>query len=188
MELPKVLHHKTLLLLAAAILTTPAAADEKPSTPITAIRPGKALTADELALLFDAQVWKLHIDLPPKAVHGWVSLDLKEGGKDRQGWGISCGGQIRPDTNGEVLVAIIPVGGTLHAADKVRVVINGFGNVGSTTEDNPFKSLGIGRPGVPEDLKDGSFNLIGGYKGRTISSPVSSADKAISLRITTSEK
>jgi hypothetical protein len=187
MNLPAVPHHKTLLLLAAAILTTPAVADEKSSTPITSLRPGKALTADELALLFDAQVWKLHVDRPPGAKTFSMGFEIQERGKKRQAWGGGLGGLILPGSGGEVLVAIIPVGGTLNDADKVRVVKSAFGTTSKTTVDNPFKSLGIGRPGIPEDLKDGSFNLIGGYSGRVIGSPVSSADTAISLRITTSE-
>lgn len=198
MNLPTVLHHKTLLLLAAAILTAPAMADEKPETPIKSIRygkatpikslhAGKALTADELALLLDAQVWKLHVDLPPGAKYFQMGLEIQERDKKRQAWGGGLGGLIIPGSDGEILVAIIPVGGTINDADKVRVVNSAFGSVAKTTVDNPFKKLGIGRPGRPEDLKDGSFNLIGAYSGNVIGSPVSSADKAISVRITTSE-
>ncbi len=89
------------------------------------------------------------------------------------------------DTKRQLLIAIVPLdGGSISEAQKVRVTMVGFGMFVSSTADNPLRQMGIGGPlGSPEAVGDGTFNLIGGYEGGTISSPVSKADVIISLKI-----
>jgi hypothetical protein len=183
------IRHLALFLISVTALSLIVQADEGLPTPIKALHPGQALSADELAHLLDAHVWKFRVEPPPGARRFQMSLEIREREKNRRAWGCGLSGFIGPRSDGQVLVAILPVGGQpLNDADKVRIVLSGFnGSVASCSEDNPFKKLGIGRPGTPEQTKDGSFDLIGAYSGRVIGSPVSSADKAISLRITTSE-
>ena len=171
-----------LLLLSAASSAMPALAEDSVS-----LRAADALTASELARLLDAHVWKFEVDLPAGAKHVTVGLEIKEKGHESRGFVTGVSGPIRQDIKREVLIAIIPIGGTLNEAEKVRVIVNGFGIYAAGTDDNPLRKLGIGRPQSPEDNQDGSFNLIGGYKGSPISTPVSLADKVISLKVTTSQ-
>ncbi|HEV7300741.1 MAG TPA: hypothetical protein VGN72_15350 [Tepidisphaeraceae bacterium] len=161
------------------------AAEEPGQSQIT-VRPGGDLTAQELATLLDAHVWKLNVSLPEGAKEVSIRLDQQANGKDRVGFGAGINTPLMADTKREVLIAIVPIGGGLSEAEKVRVTIIGFGMVASRTDDNPLRKLGIGGPvGSPEAAGDGTFNLIGGYEGGNISSPVSKADRVISLKIET---
>jgi hypothetical protein len=172
---------RVILSLVVMVLTArPAMADGPPSQ---TLRPGTPLSAGELAQLLGAQVWKFDVAVPTGATQVEIGFSLKEKGRDARGFasGISC--SIENDTKRELLIAIIPLGGTLHDAEKVRVVVSGFGVSAAGNDDNPFRKLAIGRPVMPEDNKDGTFDLIGGYAGSTVSSPLSSADKVLSLKI-----
>jgi len=172
-----------ILLLVVMVLTAASAiADDSPSP---TLRPGTPLTAVELAQMLGVEVWKIGVAVPAEATHVEVTLSLKEKGLKARGFGTGISGPIEKDTKRELTIAIIPLNGTLNDAEKVRVVISGFGVHAAGTDDNPFKKLGIGRTETPEDNKDGSFNLIGGFEGSTVSSPISSADKVLSLKIRT---
>lgn len=148
------------------------------------VRPGGDLTAQELATLLDAHVWKLDVSVPEGAKEISISLHQQTKGKDRLAFGTGISTPLMADTKHELLVAIVPIGDNLSEAAKVRVTIMEFGMVASRTDDNPLRKLAIGRPvGSPEVLGDGTFDLIGGFEGGSISSPVSKADKFISLKI-----
>jgi len=180
--------HLALLLLVTMAFPPPGSAEDRSFTPIKAIRPGKALSADDLADLLDVQIWKLRVDLPRKAKYVRMGLEIRERGGTPEAWsGRLTMGPLSP-TEGEVMVAIIPIGGQpLDKADEVRVILSGFTGSTSMITENPFKSLRFLRPGTPEITEDGSFGLIGGSAGNKIQTPIASADKVISLRITTSE-
>jgi hypothetical protein len=159
------------------------AADEPKQVQVT-VRPGGDLTANELAALLGAHVWKLDVSLPASAKQVSLSLYQQAKGKERVGFGGGISTPLMADTKRQVLIAIVPIGGSLSEAAKVRVTMVGFGMVASRTDDNPLHKLGIGGPvGSPEAAGDGTFNLIGGYAGGTISSSVSMADRVISLKI-----
>jgi hypothetical protein len=167
-----------------APLTLSSRAAHEPTEGRAAIRPGGDLTADELAALLGAYVWKFDVSLPADVKQVSVGLYQQARGKERVGFGAGISTPLMADTKRRVLIAIVPVGGSISEAEKARVTIVGFGMVASMTDDNPLRKLGIGGPvGSPEVVGDGTFNLIGGYEGGTISAPVSKADRIISLKI-----
>ena len=148
-----------------------------------AVRPGGDLSADELASVLGVHVWKLDVSLPAdaKAVH--VALHQQAKGKPREGFGSGIETPLAADAKRQLLIAIVPIGGTLNEAEKVRVTLIGFGMVSGRTQDNPLRNMGIGKPQSPEAAGYGTFHLIGGYAGNTVSSPIAGADHVVSLRI-----
>jgi hypothetical protein len=147
---------------------------------------GSDLNAKELASLLGVYVWKVDVGLPDDAKRVNLHLEVKEKGKSGiKQFGPGNSAILSPKTTREILIAIIPLEGEISNSEKVRVIINAFGNVSSGIADNPLNKLGIGSDSIPQKASDGTFALIGGYKGDTISSPISeTADVLISLKIT----
>ena len=147
---------------------------------------GSDLKASELASLLGVYVWKLDVGLPDDTKAVSLHLEVQKKGETKKatfGGGIN-NNFVTKDTEREILIAIIPLNDDLYNAEKVRLTMNAFGMISSTIADNPLKNLGIGKPSLPEKNKDGTFSLIGGYKGDTIASPISEkADIVISLKI-----
>ena len=177
---------RVITLLIAAMFLLPSARAEE--TPVKKIEPGKPLTADELASLLGVQIWKLHATPPAGAKRVRVWLQVHERGKEPRPFGTSVGG-LTELGDGTVVVAIVPVGGqSVIEAEKVRVTLDAFGTQGSGIDANPLRSMGIGRPGRPEKRDDGTLDLIGGFRDKSISNGLAkTADTVISLKITASE-
>jgi len=149
------------------------------------VNQGSDLQASELASLMGLYVWKLDVDLPDDAKEVNVRLEVQKKGESKKNrLGSSIIGFVTPDVEREILIAIIPLEGDLINTDKVRVVIDAFGMKSSSIANNPLKYMGIGDKKNPQKASDGTFALIGGYNGDTISSPISeTADALISLKI-----
>lgn len=149
------------------------------------LRLSEELTAGELASILGTQVWKLDVSVPEGATKVSARLYRQAKGKERAEFGSGIETSLKFSTRRQLLIALVPIGGgDLSAAEKVRVIITGFGVSASSTGENPLYNLGIGRvAGAPEIASDGTFNLIGGYARGTISMPVSRADTLISLEI-----
>jgi hypothetical protein len=141
------------------------------------------IAADELAELLGAYVWKFDASVPAGAKRVVVSLQRATKGHAPYQLGAAAEGLIDDEMGHQVLIAIVPVGGSISDAQQVRVTVDAFGTCASKTVDNPFKSFGIGKPQRPENVGGGVFNLMGGYAGSTVASPLSRADVVISLRI-----
>jgi hypothetical protein len=141
------------------------------------------ISADELAELLGVYVWKFEASVPTGAKQVVVSLQSTSKGQAPSQLGSGASGPINDEFGHQILIAIVPIGENISEAPKVRITISAFGTLASTTVDNPLKSLGIGKPQRPENAGDGVFNLIGGYAGSTISTPVSLADVVVSLKI-----
>ena len=174
--------------VATAALVAPLsfAADNAPATPAATVTAGPALTADELATVLGALVWKLDVAFPQGATDANVGLSLRDNAiGSEQGFGTGVDSALRADTPRQLLVAVVPTGGGdgLHNAESVRVTIVGIGVTASTTTWNPFKGMAIGKPQTPEDLGGGRFALVGGYTGNNVSSPISRADRVLVLKI-----
>lgn len=159
-------------------------ADDEPKQEQVALRPGGDLTAEELATVLGAHVWKFDVSLPEGANEVSVSLHQRAKGMESLPFGTGMSAPLTAETKRQLLIAIVPLGGSLTEAEKVRVTIAGFGMVTSRTADNPLRGLGIGGPaGSAEPMSDGAFNLLGGYEGGTISMPLSNASRIIALQI-----
>ena len=106
-------------------------------------------------------------------------------GKRRESFGAAVTTPLQADTKRQLLIAIVPLdSGSISDAEKVRVTISGFGVFASRVDTNPLRKMGIGGPvGTAESVGDGVFNLIGGYQGNSIVSPVSNAARIVSLKI-----
>jgi hypothetical protein len=158
---------------------------QQQSKPEVSIYPASELTARELAGLLGVHVWKMNVLLPENIEKVNLHLEVKEKGKTSvKSFGPGITPLIRPGSPREVLIAIIPLNEDISNTDKVRVIINAFGAIASGLADNPLKNMGIGGPTFPQKTSDGTFALIGGYKGNTIATPISeTADVLISLKI-----
>ncbi len=161
------------------------AAETTPKSPIQLL-PGDDLTAKELAGLMDVYVWKFKVELPENASQVSTSLSFFKKGKSQGGFGLEA--FVSPETPRDLLIAIVPIEGTLAGADNVCITISGFNMTGKSILENPLKDLGIGMPHTPESNPNGSFSLIGGYKNNTVKMPLSNADTVIVLEIETEEK
>jgi len=146
-------------------------------------RPGASQTTDEAAALLGGYLWKLDVRVPKGSKMLWVSLEQKNGKPTEcSTLGGSIGDSIAPDeTSRNVLIAIVPIGGSISQAEKVRVSIATFGvsaqargtcaAVGEAV--NPLRNLNIvSTQFPPESLGKGKYSLIDGYKdGQTVSVP-----------------
>jgi hypothetical protein len=146
---------------------------------------GSDLTASELTNLLGVFVWKFDVALPEDVKKVNFHLEMqKKGELEKSLFGPGIDTFVSPEIEREILVAIIPLNEDISNADKVRIKMNAFGVTASGIHDNPLKNLGIGKPALPEKTSDGTFSLIGGYKGNTISSPITEkADVIILLKI-----
>lgn len=187
MRCPAPTRRRLLIAALTPLVVSPAWADDK-APPVPTIRPGSPLTAVELGQLLDAQIWKFQVEVPAGATRFESRLAIRARGGEARPFAGGMGGPITRDTGRDVLIAIIPIAGSLSGADKVRVVVSGLGMTVAQVEDNPLKGQGIGRHELPVDQKDGSFVLIGGYKGHTISAPLTNADTVLSWTIETTPK
>jgi hypothetical protein len=171
-------------LIATLLVSALTLASDTPDPSAVAIHPG-SISADDLAELLGAYVWKFDVSLPKDARQVNVSLQNAGKGQAPTQFGASATFAASPDSPQKILVAIIPINGTIDEAAQVRVTLLAFGNVCSSTVDNPLKSMGIDKPQTPETVGHGVFNLMGGYSGYTVSSPLANADVVISLKIET---
>lgn len=169
-------------LLANLLLPGADLAADHPGPPPVAIH-SASISAEDLAALLGAYVWKFDVSLPPDARQVNLNLQTANKGQAPSQFGSSISCPMEESSGREVLVAIVPIDGTISDAAQVRVTILAFGAVASSTADNPLKNLGIGKPQSPENSGNGVFNLIGGYSGSAIQSPVSTADVVVSLKI-----
>ncbi len=154
--------------------------DSNPAGIASTYLPDVNLSGDDLAAILGVYVWKFELNLPDGNYRVGVSV-LKQG---KHGNPDPIGGMITPITVGQtpnqVLVALVPVDGTISDAAKVRVVIAGLGQLSATTIDNPVQGMAIGLPQKPEKPNDLTYVLLGGYRGHTILSPVTgNADRMI---------
>ena len=160
-------------------------AEEKASKPV-AISPA-ALSADDLATLLDAHVWKFDLTLPTNTKDVSIRLELSTKGRGSTQFGTGLETPVRGDVPSQVIVGIIPLGGSKAEVEKVRVVLLTQGGLATGVEDNPLRKMSIGRPATgstPTGERDGSYVLIGGYEGGSVKFPVAErADKFISLHI-----
>ncbi|MGA2231263.1 MAG: hypothetical protein ABSH22_10225 [Tepidisphaeraceae bacterium] len=141
------------------------------------------LTGDEVATMLGVHIWKFDVVLPTNATGVTVSLQQRDKNGGSQGL-TSMTGPIDRGTPTTLLVGVIPIGGDLTDAQKVRVVLIGFGINSSQTVDNPLNDMAISHPSSPVRYPDGGFALVGGFQNGQVASPISTeADSVIALQI-----
>lgn len=175
-------NRRKLLLVAASVLSTPLATADDKSPARPTIREGSPVSVDDLAELLDAQIWKFRIEVPPGNARFTTMLQIQEKGKRSRTIVGGTGGQIDQDGDRDVMIAIIPLNGSVQTAEKVRVVMTALGGTTSAIEVNPMRGKIIGRRKKPVDQKDGSFELMAMIRDKP-GSPSSSIDETISWKI-----
>jgi len=175
------------LLFAITVLTPVLTAAEDPAS-VTIHHNSATLSATELADLFGAYVEKFSVVAPDDATHLEASLSLRHKGQDHKQFGPGISQPVDLDRNrkGELLIALIPVNGTLTDAETVKVTVSLFGLSSMAVKENPFRGQNIAKS--IEHTDDGAVNLIGGYAGQTGPPPLALADTVLSLKVVVSKK
>jgi hypothetical protein len=189
-------------------------ADGKPTQGEVSIRPGGNLTSDETAALLGGYVWKLDVTLPADTKQVTLSLQRQLSGQNPSSLGGIVSTTVSPhESKRDVLVAIVPIGGSISEAEKLRASVFMFertGNVstagasvsangvsttvsaggvstaGCTGEvENPFRKLNMTQTqNPPERIGNGTFKLISGSKAdRATTSTTEVIATILSLRI-----
>jgi hypothetical protein len=141
------------------------------------------LSGIEVATMLGVHIWKFDVVLPANASGVTVSLQQRDKNGGSQGL-TSMTGPVDHGTPTTLLVGVIPIGGDMSDAQKVRVVLIGFGINSSQTVDNPLNDMAIGRPDSPVRYPDGAFALVGGFQNGQVTAPISTeADGVIALQI-----
>jgi len=141
------------------------------------------LTGDEVATMLGVHIWKFDVVLPANATGVTVSLQQRDKNGGSQGL-TSMTGPIDRGTPTTLLVGVIPIGGDLTDAQKVRVVLIGFGINSSQTVDNPLNDMAVSHPSSAVRYPDGGFALVGGFQNGQVTTPISTeADSVIALQI-----
>jgi hypothetical protein len=178
MRLPSVFS----LIIASLLSPTLLHAAERANEPEITFRPDAKLTTDEAAALLGGYLWKLDVIVPKGSKTIWVSIEQKTGKATECSTLVgTIGDSVASDESSRsVLIAIVPIGGSISQAEKVRISIATFsispearGTCSTVGEAvNPLRNLNISSHFPPESLGKGECSLIDGYKdGQTVSVP-----------------
>jgi hypothetical protein len=181
-----------LLCVIPCIGDTPAVADRpvnlNPAGIASTFLPDVNLSADDLAAILGVYVWKFELTLPDG--HYQVGVQVLKAGK--HGSPTQIGSELIVPVAGavasnHVLIALVPVDGTIAEASKVRVVIAGLGGFAAMTIDNPVEGMSIGLPQQPEKPNDLTYVLLGGFRWHNnVTSPLTgNADRLILVNFQT---
>jgi hypothetical protein len=162
-------------------VAAPLFAEEAAAKPTVRVQTASELTTEELAAILGAHVWKFDVRLPDTAHEVHVALRCQTKGQAAQQLGAGLDTLAPRATQGRVMVALVPIGGTITDANQVRVTIDGFGSIASAIADNPLRGMAVGKSQSLEANDDGTVTLIGGYLGGRVTTPTSTAHTVVFL-------
>jgi len=150
----KTMRHLAVRVLAASALCAFASCHKKPSTvpglpptnPTYQMSDGLHITPldverNEIADILGIQMWQFHVACPSPETAIHYTLELRKQGQPRKE---ICNGTtwVMDTADCQMAVALYPLDGEIHTADKLKTRIRIGGAATSSIRDNPMKGLG----------------------------------------------